>query len=118
MIEHGAMAAWLAAPTRRVGVSLKMYMDHTRTLQWLAEVAALEVPSGVELFVIPDFLSLYPAAAVLAGSAIKLGLRTCSGRIRGLIPARFPRRCWWLPAVATLKSATPSDGPCSRKAIP
>lgn len=83
MIEHGATAVWLAAPQRRVGVSLKMYMDHARTLQWLAEVAALEVPSGVELFVIPDFLSLYPAAAVLAGSAIKLGAQDVFWEDRG-----------------------------------
>ncbi len=58
---------------RRVGVSLKMYMDHARTMQWLAEVAAMAVPEGVELFVIPDFLSLYPASSLLVGSKVALG---------------------------------------------
>lgn len=61
---------------RLVGVSLKMYMDHARTLQWLGEVATLARDGradAVELFVIPDFLSLYPSAAVLEGTAVKLG---------------------------------------------
>lgn len=61
---------------RLVGVSLKMYMDHARTLAWLGEVAALARDGRadkVELFVIPDFLSLYPAAGVLEGTDVKLG---------------------------------------------
>lgn len=73
MIEHGAVATWIAGPVRRVGVSLKMYMDHRRTMQWLTEVAALPLPAEVELFVIPDFLSLYPAAALLGAGPVRLG---------------------------------------------
>ncbi|WP_144715808.1 triose-phosphate isomerase family protein [Curtobacterium pusillum] len=55
-----------------IGVSLKMYFSHARTLEWAAAVAATArehpaVQSGaVELFVIPTFPSLVPVHRILA----------------------------------------------------
>jgi triosephosphate isomerase (TIM) len=65
--------------TRTIGVSLKMYFSHARTIEWCTAVADLArgsapVASGdVELFVAPTFPSLVPAAAALAGSRVHLG---------------------------------------------
>lgn len=56
-----------------VGVSLKAYFGHAQTLRWLEEVAALTVPDGVELFVIPGFTELADAARILEGTGIRLG---------------------------------------------
>jgi triosephosphate isomerase len=62
-----------------LGVSLKMYFDHDRTLDWCREVRritaqhpALEEGS-VELFVLPGFASLGEVAAVFAGGPVKIG---------------------------------------------
>jgi len=66
-------------PAVTVGVSLKMYFGHTRSLNWCAEVADLArehpaVASGaVELFVIPGFLSLAPTVEILEGTGVLTG---------------------------------------------
>ncbi len=63
-------------PRRVVGVSLKMYMGLARTRDWMEQLRALAgtgLPAGVELFVIPSFLSLADARAVLAGTGVALG---------------------------------------------
>lgn len=72
--------ATAAAPIT-IGVSLKMYFSHARTLEWAAAVAEIAathpaVRSGaVELFVIPTFPSLVPVRRVLseAGAPVLLG---------------------------------------------
>jgi triosephosphate isomerase len=62
-----------------VGVSLKMYFGHARTLAWAAAVADTArrhpaVTSGaVELFVAPTFPALVPVRDVLRGSGVLLG---------------------------------------------
>lgn len=70
----------LTGPTGRriAGVSLKAYFGLEQTRTWLAEVAALGRDlaargSDVELFVVPDFVSLGAAREVLAGSGVLLG---------------------------------------------
>ena len=66
------------APTT-IGVSLKMYFGHARTLEWAAAVAEIArthpaVQRGtVDLFVIPTFPSLVPVHDVLAGTPVLLG---------------------------------------------
>jgi L-erythrulose 1-phosphate isomerase len=64
-------------PRRRVfGVSLKMYMGLRQTQQWIADVAELArcgLPPDVELFVVPDFLSLHEARLALVGTPVALG---------------------------------------------
>lgn len=58
-----------------IGVSLKMYFSHARTLEWCRDVADLArshraVQSGhAELFVIPGFLSVPAAVDILEGVA-------------------------------------------------
>ncbi|WP_439693265.1 triose-phosphate isomerase family protein [Curtobacterium sp. SP.BCo] len=62
-----------------VGVSLKMYFSHARTLSWASDVAGIArrhpaVRSGaVQLFVAPTFPALVPVRDVLAGSGVLLG---------------------------------------------
>lgn len=62
-----------------IGVSLKMYFGHARTLRWAEAVADIArthpaVTSGAaELFVIPTFPSLVPVRAVLEGTSVLLG---------------------------------------------
>lgn len=59
-----------------VGVSLKMYMGLAQTRRWmdaLAAMAADALPDGVDLFVIPTFVSLQDARESLAGTPVMLG---------------------------------------------
>jgi len=62
---------------RIIGVSLKMYMGLDRTRTWLAGLRAMVeaggLPDGVELFVIPSFLSLADGRALLDGTGVALG---------------------------------------------
>ncbi|MFJ3036316.1 triose-phosphate isomerase family protein [Curtobacterium pusillum] len=62
-----------------IGVSLKMYFSHARTLEWAAAVADIArmhpaVQSGaVELFVIPTFPALVPVREVIGDAPVTLG---------------------------------------------
>ncbi len=68
-----------AAPRLTIGVSLKMYFGHARTLEWASAVADIArehpaVTSGaVDLFVVPTFPSLVPVRTVLEGTPVLLG---------------------------------------------
>jgi triosephosphate isomerase len=68
-----------ATPRLTIGVSLKMYFGHARTIAWAEAVADVArthpaVTGGtVELFVIPTFPSLVPVRAALEGSGVLLG---------------------------------------------
>lgn len=68
-----------ATPRLTIGVSLKMYFGHARTIAWAEAVADIArthpaVTGGsVELFVIPTFPSLVPVRAALDGSGVLLG---------------------------------------------
>lgn len=75
------MPATTATAPTVIGVSLKMYFGHVRTLEWAAAVADIArrhpaVQSGaVELFVIPTFPSLVPVREIIdeAGAPVLLG---------------------------------------------
>ncbi|PJJ71522.1 triosephosphate isomerase [Diaminobutyricimonas aerilata] len=62
-----------------IGVSLKMYFGHARTLEWVDAVAALArrhpaVRDGiVRLFVVPTFPALVPVLERVAGTGIEVG---------------------------------------------
>ena len=67
-------------PTQRekriVGTSLKMYFDLPSTLRYIDSVAALHTAAekaNVDLFVIPDFVTLLPAKEKLNNTNILLG---------------------------------------------
>lgn len=65
--------------TLAIGVSLKMYFGHARTLEWVDAVAALArrhpaVRDGVvRLFVVPTFPALVPVLDRVAGSGVEVG---------------------------------------------
>ncbi len=67
-----------------IGVSLKMYFSHARTLEWTAAVTELArthpaVRSGaVELFVVPTFPSLVPVREVIGDAPVLLGAQDLS----------------------------------------
>ena len=69
----------VGAPTLTVGVSLKMYFGHARTLEWARAVADVArahpaVTGGlVDLFVVPTFPSLVGVREALAGTGVHLG---------------------------------------------
>jgi triosephosphate isomerase/sugar phosphate isomerase/epimerase len=73
------MPATTAAAPVTIGVSLKMYFSHARTLEWAAAVADIArshpaVRSGaVELFVVPTFPALVPVRAVIGDAPVTLG---------------------------------------------
>jgi triosephosphate isomerase len=61
---------------RIVGVSLKMYMSLARARGWLGEVATLArsgATAGMDLFVVPDYLSVAAAGELLAGTGVQFG---------------------------------------------
>jgi triosephosphate isomerase len=68
-----------ATPRLTIGVSLKMYFGHARTIAWAEAVADIArthpavTDGSVELFVIPTFPSLVPVRAALTGSGVLLG---------------------------------------------
>jgi triosephosphate isomerase len=66
----------LARPRRIVGVSLKMYFDLQSTLSYVRGVVQLDGDAWnarVDLFVIPDFVTLMESARILESSSIWLG---------------------------------------------
>ena len=61
---------------RLVGVSLKMYFDLPSTLSYVRGVLQLDGQAWnarIDLFVIPDFVSLAESARILAPSSVLLG---------------------------------------------
>ena len=78
-----------------VGISLKMYFTLARTRAWLGDVAAAANedawPAHLEVFVLPDFLSIEAAGALLAGSGVSYGAQDvfweASGAYTGEISA-------------------------------
>ena len=68
--------------TTTVGVSLKMYFGHSDALEWCRQVAALQVPEGVELFVIPSFPAI-PAALEIFGGSVTVGAQDLFWEDRG-----------------------------------
>jgi triosephosphate isomerase len=67
---------------RTVGVSLKMYFDLEKTSKYIADCAALAphaLSRNVDIFLIPDFLSLTAASTILRFEAptVKLGAQDC-----------------------------------------
>jgi triosephosphate isomerase len=68
--------------TRTVGVSLKMYFDLERTAQYVRDCTTLgphALSLKVDIFIIPDFLSLSAASTTLRLEAptIRLGAQDC-----------------------------------------
>jgi triosephosphate isomerase len=67
------------APAFTVGVSLKMYFGHARTLEWMQRIAEIArtheatASGAVELFVVPTFPALVPVGALAAESGVALG---------------------------------------------
>ncbi|MCA1279346.1 triose-phosphate isomerase family protein [Saccharopolyspora sp. 7B] len=65
--------------TRTIGVSLKMYFGHQRTLDWCADVAeiARRHPAvrggGAKLFVLPSFPGLPPALDLFRDTPVEVG---------------------------------------------
>ncbi|PSK34068.1 triose-phosphate isomerase [Elsinoe australis] len=77
-----------SAPGRRriVGTSLKMYLDLPGTLEYVksvAELSSLASQLNVDLFVIPDFVSLLPSQDLLKKSDVKLGAQDAFWESKG-----------------------------------
>ncbi|KAF2150150.1 Triosephosphate isomerase [Myriangium duriaei CBS 260.36] len=75
-------------PRRRLllGTSLKMYFDLPKTQSYITSLSgltSLATTNNVDLFVIPDFVSLAPSAALLSRSPISLGAQDCHSQISG-----------------------------------
>jgi triosephosphate isomerase len=78
-----------------VGVSLKAYFDRTRAVAWAEEVAALarrdRWTDAVEVFVLPDYLSIPAVISTLAETGIAVGAQDVSahgyGATTGDVPA-------------------------------
>ncbi|KAF2217795.1 hypothetical protein CERZMDRAFT_63926 [Cercospora zeae-maydis SCOH1-5] len=71
---------------RIVGTSLKMYFDLPSTIQYIDNVAALAnvaEKAEVDLFVIPDFVTLLSAKEKLAGSKVLLGAQDSYSEDKG-----------------------------------
>jgi triosephosphate isomerase len=78
-----------AAAPLTVGVSLKMYFGHARTLEWARAVADVArthpgVTGGlVDLFVVPTFPALVPVREALAGTRVHLGAQDLASADEG-----------------------------------
>ncbi|PNS16251.1 triose-phosphate isomerase [Sphaceloma murrayae] len=77
-----------SVPSRRriVGTSLKMYFDLPGTLEYVkavAELTAVASKHNIDLFVIPDFVSLLPSRDLLKDTDVKLGAQDCFWEAKG-----------------------------------
>lgn len=73
-------------PRRIVGASLKTYLDLHQTAGYMkgfAGLGALAKEQGIDLFVIPDFVSLLSAKQALEGTSILLGAQDTFWEDRG-----------------------------------
>lgn len=71
---------------RIVGTSLKMYFDLPSTLRYIDSVAALAAlaeKANVDLFVIPDFVTLLPSQEKLKSTSVWLGAQDTYSEDRG-----------------------------------
>lgn len=71
---------------RLVGTSLKMYFDLPSTLRYIESVAALSSAADkadVDLFVIPDFVSILPSKEKLNGTNVWIGAQDCYSEDKG-----------------------------------
>jgi len=81
----------MAADTMRsrraiVGTSLKAYMDFHQTRAWMETLATrwtANPPHGIDVFAIPDFVSLTQTRAILDGTGIALGAQNVFWEDRG-----------------------------------
>ncbi|KAF7575463.1 Triosephosphate isomerase [Pyrenophora tritici-repentis] len=76
----------ITRPRRIVGVSLKMYFDLPSTLSYVRGVLQLDGDAWnarIDLFVIPDFVSLAESARILESSSIMLGAQDCMWEDKG-----------------------------------
>lgn len=77
------------SPRLFIGVSLKMYFDYVRTLQWCEQVGALAaqhpaiVSGTAELVVFPSLPALVPAAELFDGTSVRLGAQDIFWEDRG-----------------------------------
>lgn len=68
-----------ALPPTVIGVSLKMYLDHVRTVEWCREIARIAteheaITSGAtKVVVLPTFPSLPEVVEILAGTPVGVG---------------------------------------------
>lgn len=73
-----------AAAPYTVGVSLKMYFGHARTVEWATAIGAIArrhpaVQKGlVDLFVVPTFPSILAVRTALAGAPVRIGAQDLS----------------------------------------
>ncbi|ASR35835.1 triose-phosphate isomerase [Prauserella marina] len=71
-----------------LGISLKLYFSHARTLEWSRDVAALASHAAIEgghaeLFVLPSFPSIPAVAEIFAGTPIRVGSQDLSAEDGG-----------------------------------
>jgi triosephosphate isomerase len=73
------MSATTTTPRFSIGVSLKMYFTHSRTIEWATAIGETArrhpaVRTGlVDLFVVPTFPALVPVRDALGGAPVRLG---------------------------------------------
>lgn len=71
---------------RLVGTSLKMYFDLPSTLRYVESIAGLSSAADnadVDLFVIPEFVTVLPSKEKLQGTNISLGAQDCYSEDQG-----------------------------------
>lgn len=74
------------ARRRIVGTSLKMYFDLPTTQSYVSSLlplASLATSANIDLFVIPDFVSLLPTASAIESTPILLGAQDCFSKTSG-----------------------------------
>lgn len=71
---------------RIVGTSLKMYFDLPSTLRYIDAVSQLSSAAdeaNIDLFVIPDFVTVLPSKDKLADTSVQLGAQDCYSEDKG-----------------------------------
>lgn len=69
-----------------MGTSLKMYFDLPSTLRYIGSIAALSASAdkaNIDLFVIPDFVSLTQSQQKLTSTSVQVGAQDCYSEDKG-----------------------------------
>jgi triosephosphate isomerase len=69
-----------------VGVSLKMYFSHRQTIEWIEQVAKMVESAGsdgIEIFVLPGYLSIESALDRFEGTPVKVGAQDLAAEDSG-----------------------------------
>lgn len=88
-------------PSFWIGTSWKMHKTLAEALAFARTLAAADADRDprIQRFVIPSFTAVREVSTALTGSSVKVGAKTCIGRMKVLGRAKYRPPCWQIAAL-------------------